>query len=131
MKRVQPEELSAFLDGELSAQRMREVQQRIDGDDALRVQFEALRRLDRKWHAAAFEARFDPSIQLPRLVRPKTGMLGFAAIGAALAAVRLMSKVLDAELLLWTVVNAVLLALLLAATAWLIRREGEHGSPSH
>lgn len=123
MKPIQPEELSAFLDGELSEQRRREVQQQLDCDDVLRAQFESLQTWDRKWHAAAFDARFNPSIELPQSAEPKTRVLGVVAVGAALAGLRLVLKVLDPQILVWATVNAAVLAVLLAATVWIIHRE--------
>jgi anti-sigma factor RsiW len=129
MKPIQPEELSAFLDGELSAQRTREVQQQLDSDDVLRDQIDSLQGLDQKLRAAAFDARFKPSIRLPSTVEPASRVLGIAALGAVLAGLRLTLKMVDVEVLQLMAVNAAVLAVLLAATAWLIRRDvdDDHG----
>ena len=125
MNPIQPEELSAFLDGELSAQRMREVQQQLDVNVELRAQFDTLQRLDRQWHAASLGARFKPSIQLLPLSEPRSRVLGILALGTALAALRLLLKIFDAQIVLLVLVNAGLLAALLGATLWLINRESE------
>ena len=122
MNPIQPEELSAFLDGELSAQRMREVQQQLDVNVELRAQFDTLQRLDRQWHAASLGARFKPSIQLLPLSEPRSRVLGILALGTALAALRLLLKIFDAQIVL---LNAGVLAALLGATLWLINRESE------
>jgi anti-sigma factor RsiW len=69
MKQVQAEELSALLDGELSAERAAEVQVQIAADPALRADYAALARLDAWARASAGAAAFTPTVRLPALAQ--------------------------------------------------------------
>lgn len=62
MKPVDPAELSALLDGELSPERSREVEAAIASDPELRAEWEQLRTLDARWRSAAATAAFRPQI---------------------------------------------------------------------
>jgi anti-sigma factor RsiW len=54
MKKVQEEELSALIDGELSPQRAEEVRLMVQADPALRAQFAVLGKFDAQlWRAGA------------------------------------------------------------------------------
>lgn len=64
MNPVQPEELSALLDGELNAARAAEVKAQIQVDPMLRHEFETLRAVDAGWRAAADSAAFTPAVRL-------------------------------------------------------------------
>lgn len=64
MNPVQPEELSALLDGELDAARAAEVKAQIQADPMLCHEFEALRAVDAGWRAAADSAAFTSALRL-------------------------------------------------------------------
>lgn len=69
MKRVDPCELSALLDGELTPERAAEVRQAIADDPALRREYEELTRLDDELQAHAREAVFQPRVEIPQRLR--------------------------------------------------------------
>jgi anti-sigma factor RsiW len=69
MKRVDPSELSALLDGELTAQRAAEVRRAIADDPALRREYEELAQLDDDLRAHAQEAVFEPRVEIPQRQR--------------------------------------------------------------
>jgi len=64
MSDVKPEELSALIDGELSAERAAEVREALAGDLELRAELEGLCIIDRNIRRAADDASFDPEIRL-------------------------------------------------------------------
>ena len=66
MKRIDPSELSALLDGELAPERAAEVRQAIADDPALRREYEGLARLDDGLRAHAREAVFQPRVEIPQ-----------------------------------------------------------------
>lgn len=65
MKPVEPEELSALLDGELAAGRAQEVIRLIEADPALRQEYEALGKLDARLKESAHRSAFSPSVAFP------------------------------------------------------------------
>jgi anti-sigma factor RsiW len=79
MKPVLPEELSALMDGELDAERAREVEQALAANPALRSEFERLVDLDAQWRAAASTAVFAPAVRTTPTSGPRP-----AAVAAAL-----------------------------------------------
>jgi anti-sigma factor RsiW len=66
MKRVDPSELSALLDGELTPERAAEVRQAIADDPALRREYAVLARLDDDLKLHAQETVFQPQVEIPR-----------------------------------------------------------------
>ena len=80
MTPLMPEELSAYLDGELPAARAREVGALLAADPRLRADFDALADVDRRWRAAGETAAFQPAI---RLRQPTTGRYRLWALGVA------------------------------------------------
>jgi anti-sigma factor RsiW len=69
MTRIDPSELSALLDGELTPARAAEVRQAIADDPALRREYEELARLDDDLKAHAREAVFQPRVEIPQRLR--------------------------------------------------------------
>jgi anti-sigma factor RsiW len=80
MKPVLPEELSALMDGELDADRAREIETQLAANPHLRAEFSRLVETDAQWRAAAATAVFAPAVRLP----PTTAGLRSAAIVTAL-----------------------------------------------
>ena len=90
MKPVDPAEISALLDGELSPERTEEVRRAIAEDSQLRCVFENLSVVHRDLTDSAVAARFQPRISLAKSARfPALGVLGFAV---AMLVLRLMAK---------------------------------------
>lgn len=126
MKPIASEELSAYLDGELAPQRMQQVERALASDTVLQQEFVTLDRLDASLRDVALKAQFVPAVNMPSGgVSPRRTLVGLAAIVASLAAIRLIPKILALPVSDWLIVNAVVIALLLAATTWLIRREAQ------
>ena len=117
MKPVQPEELSAFLDGELSLERSREVEMQIASDPTLRAEFEDLAGSDALWRTAAATASFEPAVRLPAGVNRLTWFVGFSALMGALIVLRLMPKLIEAPTFGFSL-HAIALALLLTGIVW-------------
>jgi len=69
MERVDPSELSALLDGELTPERAAEVCQAMADHPALRREYEELARLDDDLRAHAREAVFQPRVEIPQRLR--------------------------------------------------------------
>ena len=63
---IDPAELSAYLDGELSARRAEEVRAALARDPALRRSYDHLVACDADWSARAAAAMFRPRVRLPR-----------------------------------------------------------------
>ena len=76
MKPVLPEELSALMDGELDADRAREVETQVAADPHLRAEFSRLVETDAHWRAAAATAVFSPAVPRP----PTNAGLGSAGV---------------------------------------------------
>jgi anti-sigma factor RsiW len=110
MKPVDPAELSALLDGELSPERSREVEAAIASDPELRTEWEQLRILDARWRSAAATAAFRPQIFAEQACR-ETGQttpggrlspaldIWFLAVLAGLVIPRFLPKLTDLPLL--------------------------------
>ena len=96
MMPVQIEELSALLDGELSAERAAEVRTNLATDPALSEEYEALLKLDAQIRGAAKAALFVPEIAIP--MKDAAGDWHSAAGTAtvlALLAVRFLPKFIN------------------------------------
>lgn len=122
MNPVRPEELSALLDAELSAERAREVRTQLAIDPDLNAQFEALRRLDVGWRKAGAAARFVPVVSMPMARESTTGTLPAAALMLALLSIRILPKLLDLQLMAWAL-HAVAFVLIVSAALWLLRHD--------
>ena len=110
MNPIQPEELSALIDGELDPQREREIRTELAVNAQLRTELDTLRRLDASVRAAAEKAAFDPSITFaPRSEFPWASM--FALVGMLLF-IRFAVKFLDTQALIWLSNIAALVATL-------------------
>jgi anti-sigma factor RsiW len=120
MTRVQPEELSALLDGELNPTRTREVEMQIAADPQLRGELQRLRESDARWRAAAATAAFEPAVRLRDASNRPREFVAAATLLVTLTAVRMAAKLTD-SLVLSFGVQAVVLVVLLAATIWLAR----------
>jgi hypothetical protein len=124
MKPVQPEELSALLDGEIDAQRAREISEQVRNDPVLSPQLEALEKLDSDLRRAADAAIFIPSMRLPPFAHvPAVSTVTICCIVFLLLFVRLLSKVLDAQALTWGL-NAGAFIVVLVAAVGLLRVHG-------
>lgn len=128
MNPVQPEELSALLDGELDPRGAREVEAQMAAQPELRAQFEALSAADAAWRRAAASAAFAPDVRLPAsLDAPVVDTAGLNALGlsiVALIAVRIVLKLIGSEALTLAL-PALSMALLIGAVVWIaIREEG-------
>ncbi len=119
MNGIDPAELSGLLDGELSPERAAAVRAALEKDDALRAEYERLRRLDARWAAVTETATFHPRLSLePRADRPSAA--GLAGAVAALLLVRFLPKFLDATVLAGGMLFAALAAALVTLV-WLDR----------
>lgn len=80
MKPVDPAEISALLDGELSRERTEQVRRALAENRELRSVFDNLSALHRDLTACGVAASFRPRISLASSTRfPAVGVLGFAA----------------------------------------------------
>jgi len=92
MKSVDPAELSALIDGELSPERAAEVRQAIETDEALRRQYQRLLMLDAELKTEAQSALFRPRVTLPQPSR--VSWLPLIPLVLLLVALRILFKVL-------------------------------------
>jgi len=124
MKPVQPEELSALLDNEVEPRRAQEIQDELDSNKVLRVQFESLKRWDEEFSKAADTAVFAPSVQLPTARTSKVPDVAIELMASVLASfmmlVRVVCKIFDVPELTWGL-NSVAFVAMLTATIWLLR----------
>ena len=77
MKRIDPCELSALLDDELTPERAAEVRQAIADDPALRREYEELALLDDELQTHAREAVFQPRVEIPQRLRGPAPHVGW------------------------------------------------------
>jgi anti-sigma factor RsiW len=117
MTHVQPEELSALLDGELSPTRAREVEMQIAAEPDLRREFQLLRTSDARWRAAAATAAFQPAVRVrPASIRFRR-LFAATILIATLTAVRMAAKLTDSFVFSFGV-QAIVLVVLLVAVIW-------------
>ena len=114
MNPVEPEELSAFLDGELDAERVREVEMQIAADPALLRAFEALSGADAAWRAVAATAIFEPAVELPATGSRPSWLVASAPLIVALVLLRMAPKLIESPVFGFGL-HAIALAALLAA----------------
>src|ERR1700761_4519297 len=115
MMPIAEEELSGYLDGELTPARRAAVDQALAGDLHLRTVLEALQGADLKWRGAARGAAFVPKVHwhgVAGAARPAT----MAAALAGLLLVRILPK-LDGAFALGLLLQAIALA---AIVAWVV-----------
>lgn len=122
---VQPEELSALIDGELDPRRAAEVEMQIAADRELRVTFEALRDMDDRWRAAARTIAFVPQVRLPARAT-WNGWFMALAVTIALVGVRAAVRVIDTTTIGFAF-QILVLAAVLARIAWLERKDARRG----
>jgi len=127
MNPVQPEELSALLDGELDAARAAEVRAQIQMDPALRLEFEALSANDAAWRAAADSGAFVPAVSLPVEAEAASAsgeggawLTALAVAMGGLVVVRAVLKLAGSDALGFALPTVSLL-LLIAVVVWLAR----------
>lgn len=121
MTPIDPIELSAYLDGELTAVRRQEIEEALAADSALCEEFNALARVDAAWRRAAKTAAFKVDVQLPARSVLAKNWLPAATVVTALVAVRLLSNLSDT--LAWGfVLNTVALA---GVLVWVTRMASE------
>jgi anti-sigma factor RsiW len=65
-----PAELSAFLDGELTAVRAAQVEAIIAADARVRAEYEMLAKADARWRSMALGAAFRPQVSWPVPTQP-------------------------------------------------------------
>jgi anti-sigma factor RsiW len=90
---IDPAELSAFLDGELSASRAEEVRAALVRDPVLRRSYELLVARDADWSARASAAMFRPRVRLDH-APVATRVLAATAVVLGLLPLRLALKAL-------------------------------------
>lgn len=112
MKPIEPAEISALLDGELSGQRADEVRRAIAEDESLRQVYEKLADLDGDLKACAAQAAF----------RPRVSIRAPSALGVrvlAMAALMLLVR-LTVKLLPFGLAEVLELAVLALVVGWLL-----------
>jgi anti-sigma factor RsiW len=95
MEPINPEELSAYLDGELDAHGASQIKAAIENDAATRHAYQILVEDDSAWRAAAQSAQFRPKLALPS----RTALGSVVAMCAALLfllVIRALPKLSDA-----------------------------------
>jgi anti-sigma factor RsiW len=107
MHPIDPAELSAFLDGELPAERAKEVRAALALDPALHQTYEQLVALDADWKERAATAMFRPRVQLN--AAPSAGRFRIVASMLGLLLLRIAVKALPS--LYGAGLDALLLAL--------------------
>lgn len=128
MTPVTPEELSGYLDGELSAERAGRIEAELAVNEELAAAFAALQAADGRWRMAADSACFQPP-PVPRLMattRPSPGRM--VAVLPPLVGLALLPRLVDApELTLAS--NGVVLALVLVWVARMVAADVADAMP--
>ena len=114
MKAIDPSELSALLDGELTAQRSAEIRAAIASNAALRAEFNELSRCDLAWKEAARSAVFQP--QTTNILGWHSSGKGLVWIALGLLCLRMVLKIVPLSSGLY--VQMIVMALL---AAWMVR----------
>ena len=118
MNAIDPVELSAYLDGEVSAARAAEIRRALATDATLRAQFDRLKALDGKWRAAANSTAAKP---VEAIVSPKTDSRFVAAL-VLLLALRFLPKLGDVVVAA-VVLHALVLIIVLAVIVRVARMD--------
>jgi len=129
MTRVQPEELSALLDGELNPTRAREVEIAIAADPELRRELQLLQESDARWRAAAATAAFQPALRLRNPSNRLRPLVAATILVVTLTAVRMAAK-LTGSLVLSFGLQSVVLVVLLASIVWFAHTSARETSAS-
>jgi anti-sigma factor RsiW len=109
MNTIEAGELSAHLDGELSAERAQTVRAAIDSQPELQAAVQRLASLDDRWQRAADTAQFSPAI--PHRKGRLRGALFAAGAVVGLITIRVVPKLLES--LEWGVlINSIGLAVI-------------------
>lgn len=119
MNKIEPYELSAYLDGELDAQRAREIESALNHDPLLRTELEHMRALDATWAAAARAAVSRPRVRLESQVGQSRLIGSASVIVVGLLVVKLVPKFVD----LMTVSVLMHFVVLAVTLTWLIRSD--------
>ena len=100
MTPLDPAELSAYVDGELPAERMREIERIVGSDPALRAELESLTKLHAELQAAGRTAGFRPAVNLRAIdginESRRTISSGVIAFVALLVVAQLVLRLFDA-----------------------------------
>jgi anti-sigma factor RsiW len=118
MSDIEPHELSAYLDGELSADRRRAVAAALASDPMLRAEVEALAGADATWRKTAQAAAFTPSIRWPRKSFGHVSAPVAVLLAVVLVALKLVPKFADSAGP-GLIAHTLALAIALAGIAWL------------
>jgi hypothetical protein len=120
MKPVDSTELSAYLDGELDAERTIEVAIELDSNPALRAEFDRLTANDIQWKQSARSANFLPDVTLaPSAVSPKN-FPGVSALVILLVLTRILPK-LGIHLEWWLLLHMLSLTIIMTCVIRMLR----------
>jgi anti-sigma factor RsiW len=118
MNAIDPAELSAYLDGEVSVARAAEIRRALATDATLRAQFDRLKSLDGEWTAVADSAVAKP---VERVVSLRMD-LRFVVALVLLLALRFLPKLGDLVVAA-VVLHALVLIILLAVIVRVVRMD--------
>jgi anti-sigma factor RsiW len=122
MTSIQPEELSALLDGELPPARAAEIRRALADNPVLAAQFDELTAADRAWSATAKHAQFGMShAAKPHPPAVTLSRQAVAALVLFLLLIRLATK-LPTPFILSLVIQSIALAGLLAIVILISRK---------
>ncbi len=125
MNPFDPAELSAYLDGELPAERAHEIERLLESDPAARAEFASLAKAHAGWQASARTAAFQPAVNLRAIGAPRerrlTTSAGIVAFIILLVVAQVILRVFDA-LALVLVLECIALAVVLAGVGVLALR---------
>lgn len=122
MNGFQLAELSAFLDGELASDRVKQIEEMLVTDGRLREELESLRKLDVQFRAAARTAAFPISVQLPETsVTSKAAVGTVAMLVLALVVVKMAPKFVGG-FAFGIALHSVALSVVLIGVIWIISR---------
>ena len=123
MSPIDPAELSALLDGELTPSRADEVRAALEHDPALKAEFEQLRQFDDTCRQAASTASFQPLVTIG--VQPDAWSWAVPVmLGGAILTVRFLPKMWDLAML-----GPLLHIVVLAIVLWWIVRLASRDAP--
>jgi anti-sigma factor RsiW len=125
---VQPEELSALIDGELDPQRAAEIKMQMAADPELRAAFDALRDLDGRWRRSARTAAFVPQVRLPTRAKWNSRLM-ILAVAVALVGVRAAVRMIDTAMI-GVALQFIVLVAMLARIVWLERKDARRINPA-
>ena len=125
MTPVQPEELSALIDGELDPQRALAVEAQIAADPVLKREFDELCGLDDRWRDAAWTSNFPVQV-LPVAPAAWRSYLAMGAVVIVLLGVRAAARLIDP----WPVALTLQCVALISILVWLTRAARQRDSVS-